>query len=256
MENLYPKHGLCEINFIASGKLRNKNADKSWEIIENLTLYDHEGWDDIKEFIKPVKVITSPHGIPKTPDMRLLDLEDQINFLLKGSRLVPLSSSTHNSQAYVKAVHPNSHPQNQNEPPKLNNFAFREHIVNEPDEGHEEEGNLGYTNYIPHPQSDPFSSIATKQVRKLNSMLELLGLVPRSPNAKFVCSKEDDGEVVFIKIIRDDNEPQSEGPNEIKGATTEGPPVEYLDTFLTRDELTYHRLYLMRRSLEVLRKFH
>nr|GEU59851.1 protein kinase-like domain, concanavalin A-like lectin/glucanase domain protein [Tanacetum cinerariifolium] len=59
---------------------------------------------------------------------------------------------------------------------------------------------------------------------------------------KFVCSKEDDGEVMFIEIIREDDEPQNEGPNKGEGTTTEGPVVEYLDTFLTRDELTYHNL--------------
>ncbi|GJS57960.1 MAK10-like protein [Tanacetum coccineum] len=48
MENLYPKHGLCEIDRAGSGKLRNKNVDESWEIIENLALYDHEGWNDTK----------------------------------------------------------------------------------------------------------------------------------------------------------------------------------------------------------------
>ncbi|GJY45814.1 hypothetical protein Tco_0434877 [Tanacetum coccineum] len=73
-------------------------------------------------------------------------------------------------------------------------------------------------------------------------MLKSLGLVPRSSNTKFVCSKEDDGEVMFIKIIRDDDEPRNEGPN--KGKTTEELVVEYFDTFPTRDELTYHR-YLM-----------
>ncbi|GJV46851.1 hypothetical protein Tco_1437063 [Tanacetum coccineum] len=97
---------------------------------------------------------------------------------------------------------------------------------------------------------------AGEQVRKLNSMLESLGLVPQSSNTKFVCSKEDDGEVMFIEIIRDDDEPHDEGPNKGEGATMEEPAVEYFDTFPTRDELTYHRLYLMRRSLEVLRKFH
>ncbi|GKC46186.1 retrotransposon ORF1 [Tanacetum coccineum] len=75
-------------------------------------------------------------------------------------------------------------------------------------------------------------------------MLESLGLVPQSSNTKFVCSKEDDGEVMFIEIIRDDDEPQNEDPNEGEGATTEGPTVEYFDTFPTRDELTYHK-YLM-----------
>ncbi|GKA11689.1 zinc finger, CCHC-type containing protein [Tanacetum coccineum] len=45
-------HLKCEIDCAAGGKLRNKSADKSWEIIENLALYDHEGWNDSKEFVK------------------------------------------------------------------------------------------------------------------------------------------------------------------------------------------------------------
>ncbi|GJV39464.1 hypothetical protein Tco_1417904, partial [Tanacetum coccineum] len=65
---------------------------------------------------------------------------------------------------------------------------------NEPDVGHEEKGNLGNINSNPHPQPDPLASIATEQVRKLNSMLESLKLVPQSSNTKFVCTKEDDGE--------------------------------------------------------------
>ncbi|GKC40978.1 hypothetical protein Tco_1053362 [Tanacetum coccineum] len=36
-------HLKCEIDHAADGKLRNKNTDESWEIIENLALYDHEG---------------------------------------------------------------------------------------------------------------------------------------------------------------------------------------------------------------------
>ncbi|GKE29272.1 hypothetical protein Tco_1444656, partial [Tanacetum coccineum] len=83
-------------------------------------------WDDTKELVKLVKAITIPQGITKTPNRRLLELEDQINFLLKGSRPAPLLSSTHNPQAYVNAAHLSSHPKNQNESPILNSFAFRE----------------------------------------------------------------------------------------------------------------------------------
>ncbi|GJT05361.1 hypothetical protein Tco_0839823 [Tanacetum coccineum] len=106
-----------------------------------------------------------------------------------------------------------------------------------------EKDNSGDTNSNPYPQPNPFASITTEQVRKLNSMLESLKLVPQSYNMKFICSKEDDGEVMFIEIIRDD-EPQNEDPHEVEGATTEEPALEYFDTFPTRDELTYHR-YLM-----------
>ncbi|GJS03019.1 zinc finger, CCHC-type containing protein [Tanacetum coccineum] len=40
----------CEIDRAAGGKLGDKNADESWEIFENLALYDHEGWNDSKDF--------------------------------------------------------------------------------------------------------------------------------------------------------------------------------------------------------------
>ncbi|GJW21104.1 MAK10-like protein [Tanacetum coccineum] len=43
-------HLKCEIDRAGGGKLCDKNADESWEIIENLSLYDHEGWNDAKEF--------------------------------------------------------------------------------------------------------------------------------------------------------------------------------------------------------------
>ncbi|GKD88578.1 zinc finger, CCHC-type containing protein [Tanacetum coccineum] len=43
-------HIKCEIDRVAGGKLCNKSTDESWEIIENLALYDHEGWNDSKSF--------------------------------------------------------------------------------------------------------------------------------------------------------------------------------------------------------------
>ncbi|GJX59196.1 hypothetical protein Tco_0290586 [Tanacetum coccineum] len=92
----------CEIDRAAGGKLRNNNADESWEIIENLVLYDHEGQNDTKGFVKPFKAISTPQGTSNTPDRRLLELEDQIDFLLKGSRPAPTPSSTHTPQAYVE----------------------------------------------------------------------------------------------------------------------------------------------------------
>ncbi|GJQ94933.1 zinc finger, CCHC-type containing protein [Tanacetum coccineum] len=36
-------HLKCEIDCVAGGKLLDKNTEESLEIIENLTLYDHDG---------------------------------------------------------------------------------------------------------------------------------------------------------------------------------------------------------------------
>ncbi|GKE51867.1 hypothetical protein Tco_1487023 [Tanacetum coccineum] len=82
-------HLKSEIDRAVGDKLRDKNAEESWEIIENLALYDHEGWDDPRDFTKPVKAISFPQNTPKMPDRRLLELEDQISYLLKGSRTTP-----------------------------------------------------------------------------------------------------------------------------------------------------------------------
>ncbi|GKB53586.1 hypothetical protein Tco_0904339 [Tanacetum coccineum] len=108
-------HLKCEIDRAVGGKIHNKNPDESWEIIENLALYNHEGRNDAKEFIKPVKAISTPQPTSKMPDQRLLELEDQINFLLKGSRPTPRPSSTHVPQAYAEAVYSNPRPRNRNE---------------------------------------------------------------------------------------------------------------------------------------------
>ncbi|GKC91937.1 hypothetical protein Tco_1157379 [Tanacetum coccineum] len=109
--------------------------------------------------------------------------------------------------------------------------------ANEPQIEHQE-GNPDDIN--PNPLPDQLASIATEQVRKLNSLLESLGLVRRSSNKKFVCSKEDDREVMYIEIIRENEEP----PNDVDEALTDELIVEYFDTPPTREELTYHK-YLM-----------
>ncbi|GJW46966.1 MAK10-like protein [Tanacetum coccineum] len=62
------------------------------------------------------------------PDRRLLELEDHINFLLKGPRPSPRASSTHVPQAYVEAVSSNPHSRNLDEPPRQNSFTFCERV--------------------------------------------------------------------------------------------------------------------------------
>ncbi|GKA19096.1 hypothetical protein Tco_0699011 [Tanacetum coccineum] len=60
-------HLRYEIDRAAGGKLHNNNADESQEIIENLALYDHEGWDETNEFVKSVKAISTPQGPSPQP---------------------------------------------------------------------------------------------------------------------------------------------------------------------------------------------
>ncbi|GJX76097.1 hypothetical protein Tco_0322908 [Tanacetum coccineum] len=119
-------HLKCEIDRVGGGKLRNKNTDESLEIIENPALYDHEGWNDSKEFVKPVKAISTPQSTSKTHDRRLLKLEDQINFLLKGSQPTLRPSSTTPSKLYAKALFNPPARKTKKGPLKSRTFRFSE----------------------------------------------------------------------------------------------------------------------------------
>ncbi|GJU75297.1 hypothetical protein Tco_1272367, partial [Tanacetum coccineum] len=58
------------------GKLRDLNAEESWALLEDLSLYDNESWNDPRDFAKLVKAIALPQDVPSTSDRRLIELEN------------------------------------------------------------------------------------------------------------------------------------------------------------------------------------
>ncbi|GJZ48585.1 hypothetical protein Tco_0602417 [Tanacetum coccineum] len=62
----------------AGGNLCDKNAKESWALIEDLSLYDNESWNDPRDFAKPVKAISLPHDVPNASDRRLIELKNQV----------------------------------------------------------------------------------------------------------------------------------------------------------------------------------
>ncbi|GKD63409.1 hypothetical protein Tco_1305517 [Tanacetum coccineum] len=116
-----------EIDHVAIGKLRDKNAEESLAHIEDLVLYNNEGWSDPKDFAKLVKAISLPQDTPKMRDRRHLELEDQISYLLKGSRITPKTSSTQVPQAHVNMVSLTQCAPNFNEPQNCFIFQKRAH---------------------------------------------------------------------------------------------------------------------------------
>ncbi|GJZ64143.1 MAK10-like protein [Tanacetum coccineum] len=65
------------------GKLHDLNAKESLALLEDLTLYDNESWNDPRDFPKPVKAITLPQDVPSTYDRRLIELENQVQRLME-----------------------------------------------------------------------------------------------------------------------------------------------------------------------------
>nr|GFB49438.1 MAK10-like protein [Tanacetum cinerariifolium] len=88
------------INQSTGGKLRDKNAEESWALLEDLALYDNKSWDDPRDFAKPVKAISLPQDVPSTSDRRLIEFENQIQFLMEG-HLAPKSPAQVNKIAFL-----------------------------------------------------------------------------------------------------------------------------------------------------------
>ncbi|GKC35821.1 retrotransposon ORF1 [Tanacetum coccineum] len=210
------------------GKLCDLNPNESWEILEDLALYDNESWNDPRDFAKPVKAIALPQ-VQRLMEAHIAltqptqTITDRIAGTLPSDRVKNPKLGTHpvlSARSY-STMDPQCSTQFHG---SVNTIIIhpkqpKESQVNGPEVDLEED-NFRDTNSNPYPQPNPFASITTKQVRKLNSMLESLGL-----------------------IIRDDK-PQNKDPHDVERATTEEPVVEYFDTLPTRNELTYHR-YLM-----------
>ncbi|GJU86958.1 hypothetical protein Tco_1294504 [Tanacetum coccineum] len=67
----------------AGGKLCDLNAEESWALLEDLALYDNEGWNNPRDFAKPVKAIALPQDVPSTSYRRLIELENQFQSLME-----------------------------------------------------------------------------------------------------------------------------------------------------------------------------
>nr|GFC60627.1 serpin [Tanacetum cinerariifolium] len=67
-------------------------------------------------------------------------------------------------------------------------------------------------------------SFITEKVRKLNSFFESLSMAPNISGTEFVCTKGVDGDMMFIEIVKKDDDSRKEKP--IAG----GLKVYYFDT--------------------------
>ncbi|GJR43951.1 zinc finger, CCHC-type containing protein [Tanacetum coccineum] len=110
----------------------------------------------------------------------------------------------------------------------------------EPAESEEEEKDSPEnTNTNPSGSPDPSVSFITENVLKINSFFKSLDLAPQLSGREFVCTKGDDGDVMFIEIVKKNGDSRKEEPE------AGGLEVEYFDMFPTQSELAYHK-YLIK----------
>ncbi|GKC42920.1 MAK10-like protein [Tanacetum coccineum] len=64
-------------------QLRDRNVKESCALLEELSLYVNESWNDPRDFAKPIKAITLPQDVLSTSDRRLIELENQVQRLME-----------------------------------------------------------------------------------------------------------------------------------------------------------------------------
>ncbi|GKC74399.1 hypothetical protein Tco_1120282 [Tanacetum coccineum] len=102
-------------------------------------------------------------------------------------------------------------------------------------ENKEEEDDPKNIHVNPPTPTDPFVTFIIEKFLKFNSFFESLGLVPPSSNIELICTKEEDGDVMFIEIFPKNDNSRKEEP---EAGEQE---VEYFDILPTKSELAYHK---------------
>ncbi|GJS61706.1 hypothetical protein Tco_0656490 [Tanacetum coccineum] len=234
------KHLKDSLKLVDSLDLDSENRERTRLLLENLALYDNESWNDLRDLAKPVKATTLPQDVPSTSNRCLIELENQVQRLME-AHLAPTQPTQVNKIATSCEICSGPHDtQYCMEDPEQSFVEYASSRTDEAGEENEEEEKDNPVNIHVNPSvpPDPSISFITEKVLKLNSFFVSLVLVPQSSNTELVCTKGDDGDVMFIKIVKTNDDPHKEEP-EVREQE-----VEYFDILPTRNESAYHK-YLM-----------
>ncbi|GKD90224.1 MAK10-like protein [Tanacetum coccineum] len=201
--------------------------------------------NDPRDFAKPVKAIALPQDVPSTSDRHLIELpnasssSENLVQTLDGSssrsdttypmnKITTLHVEIFSGPADKLSTHPMAYRR------KREISVHTEQQSASYDDGEkenkEEEDYPKNIQVNPPTQPDPSVTFITEKVLKFNFYFESLGLVPPSSNTEFICTKGEDGDVMFIEIVLKDDNSRKEEP---EAGEQE---VEYFDIFPTRSD--------------------
>nr|GEU73221.1 reverse transcriptase domain-containing protein [Tanacetum cinerariifolium] len=237
----------------AADKLKNRSIvwvpQESWALLEDLSFYDNESWNDPKDFAKPVKAITLPQDV-LNPEQAFVEYASSRTDKARDTRLSKFEAyfkqqqieMTNKIDSVLKAIPdrtvgtPPSDTINNLKQSTYPVLSAHSYPTKDPEkENKEEEDDLKNIHDNPPTPPDPSVTFITEKVLKFNSFFESLGLVPPSSNTVLVYTKEEDGDMMFIEIVPKDDNSCIEEP---KAGEQE---VESFDIFSTRSELAYHK---------------
>ncbi|GJW46861.1 hypothetical protein Tco_0078507 [Tanacetum coccineum] len=172
-------------------------SPSSWHrplALNDLAIYDNESWNDPRDFAKPVKAITLPQDVLITTLCKICSGPYDTQYCMEDPEqaFVNYASSCTDEagdKCSINAIMIN---------PKQQGDSHND-ITKENEE--EEKDSPKNTHFDSSTPPDPSISFIIEKFFKFNSLFKSLRLVPPSPNAELVCTKEEDGDVMFIDII-------------------------------------------------------
>nr|GEU59762.1 retrotransposon Orf1 [Tanacetum cinerariifolium] len=208
---------------------------------KDLTLYDNESWNDPRDFAKPVKTISLPQDVSSTSYRRLIELENQVQHLME-AYLALMQPTQVNKITTSCEIYSGPHDTQYCMEDLEQAFVEYASLRTEEAGGKwytfmPEQNNLGDT-YNPswktedpqcsthiyglinaitiHPkqQSDPHNDEPAKSKEEEKDSSENTNTNPSAspdPSVSFIIEKvRDDGDVMFIKIVKKDDDSRKE----------------------------------------------
>ncbi|GJX09980.1 MAK10-like protein [Tanacetum coccineum] len=185
----------------ADGKLHDRNVIESWALLEDLALYDNESWNDPRDFAKPVKAISLPQDVLSSSDCHFIELKNQVQCLMEA--LLALKQHI-----------------------QVNKITFSCEICSGPQD----------TQYCMENLEQAFVDYASSRVLPSDTVKNLKLNVNSTSS---VLSARDDDDMMFIKIIKKNDDSHQEELEVGENAGVGELEVEYFNVFSTRRNFTY-----------------
>ncbi|GJW90164.1 hypothetical protein Tco_0167717 [Tanacetum coccineum] len=166
------------------GKLRDRNTEESWALLEDLALYDNESWND-----------------PRDSDRRLIELENQVQRLME-AHLAPTQPTQVNKITTSCEICSGLHD--------------TQYCMEDPEQAFVE-----YAGRLSKFVAD-FKQQQSDITNKIN--IELMAITDRITGT-LPSDMGDDGEVMFIELIRKNDDSSGREPEEERSTTTERNPI-------------------------------
>ncbi|GJT55549.1 hypothetical protein Tco_0990603 [Tanacetum coccineum] len=231
----------------AGGKLRDRNAEESWALLEDLALYDNESWNDPMDFAKLYFMEDPEQAFVEYASSRTDEVEDSRLSKFEADFKQQQNEMTNKIDTVLKAITDRivgALPRDMVKNPKLSTspvLSARSYLTMDPQCLTHVHGSINAVTIHPKQQSDSYDDRTEENEEEEKVSLENINVDPSmslDPSVSFISKKSSNSIHSSNRSVKKYDDSHEEEPEAGEHE------VDYFDIFLTRSELAYHK-YLM-----------